>query len=118
MKKAFFIATFLLLSSSIFSQQNINVNDLIGYWQSKSGGVRLFLWKDRDGKLQAQESLDTGEIIDVVDLKLNATSLFIKETFIPNNWTTINTFTFADKKTLKCEVIGNEAGIIMYTKIK
>tara|TARA_R110000822_G_scaffold70811_2_gene171077 strand:- start:245 stop:601 length:357 start_codon:yes stop_codon:yes gene_type:complete len=118
MKKAFFIATFLLLSSNIFSQQNINVDDLIGYWQSKSDGVRLFLWKDRDGKLQAQELLDTGEIVDIVDLKLNGASLFIKETFIPNNWTTLNTFTFVDKKTLKCKIIGNGAGIIMYTKIK
>ena len=124
MKKVFLIIVVALFSLNAFSQglvlkKKINTNDLIGYWKSEEESTQLFFWKDSLGELQVQEiSATSGQPLDLVTLRVDEKSIFIKTTFVPNDWTTENTFTFVDKKTLKCIVKGEISTILIYTKVK
>jgi hypothetical protein len=119
MKKVFLIIAITLFSLNVFSQEKINTNDLIGYWQPDQESAELFFWKDVNGNLQTQEiSSSSGLPIDLITLKINNNSVFIRTIFIPNNWVTENTYTFIDKNTLKCIVTGNGNGTIIYKKVK
>jgi len=119
MKKLILIVTFLMFNSTIFSQQKINVNDLIGYWQPDEESTQLFFWKDVNNKLQVQEISGTSGLpLRIITLKVRYNSIFIKQIFLRNNWVTENVYTFIDKKTLRCVVSGDSAGVLIYTKTK
>ena len=124
MKKVFLIIVVALFSLNAFSQglvlkEKINTNDLIGYWKSEEESTQLFFWKDSLGILQTQEiSATSGEPLDLIILRVNKHSIFIKTIFTPNDWTTENVFTFVDKKTLKCVVSGKMPATLIYTKVK
>lgn len=116
MKKLLLVAL-LLLSTMSFGQ--INTDNLIGYWQPNEEATQLFFWKDVTGKLQVQEiSSTSGNPVDIITLRVDKDSVFIRTIFIPNNWVTESIFTFVDNKTLKCVVTGDGQGTIIYTKIK
>ena len=119
MKKLLLIAVFLTLSFNVFSQQKINTNDLIGYWQPDKESTQLFFWKDVNGDLQIQEISGTsGKPVDVIMMKINNNFIFVKEIFLQNNWITENIYTLINKNTLKCTITGNGKGTLIYTKIK
>ena len=119
MKKLLLIAVFLTLSFNVFSQQKINTNDLIGYWQPDKESTHLFFWKDVNGRLQIQEISDaTREPLNIITLKVYKNFIFVKEIFLQNNWITDNIYTVINKKTLKCVVIGTIKDTIIYTKTK
>ena len=119
MKKVFLIIAITLFSLSTFSQEKINTNYLIGYWEPDQESAQLFFWKDADGKLQVQEISGTsGEPIDIITLKIENNSVFIKTIFIPNKWIVSSVYTFIDKQTLKCEVTGDAEATIIYKKKK
>jgi hypothetical protein len=124
MKKVFLIIAITLFSLSTFSQglileNKINTNNLIGYWEPDQESAQLFFWKDADGKLQVQEISGTsGEPIDIITLKIENNSVFIKTIFIPNKWIVSSVYTFIDKQTLKCEVTGDAETTIIYKKKK
>jgi hypothetical protein len=119
MKKLLLIVTFLMFNSTIFSQQKINVNDLIGYWQPDQESTQLFFWKDTNGKLQVQELSGTSGLpLTIIELKVRRNSVFIKQIFLRNNCITESVYTFIDKKTLRCVVSGDSAGVLIYTKTK
>ena len=124
MKKVFLIIAITLFSLNSFSQglileKKINTNNLIGYWEPDQESAQLFFWKDADGKLQVQEISGTsGEPIDIITLKIENNSVFIKTIFIPNKWIVSSVYTFIDKQTLKCEVTGDAETTIIYKKKK
>ena len=119
MKKVFLVIAIALFSLNTFAQQKINVDDLIGYWKPDQESAELFFWKDTTGKLQTQEiSSTSGRQIDLITLKINDTSIFIRTIFIPNNWVTENTYTFVNDTTLRCVVTGDGEGVIVYKKVK
>jgi hypothetical protein len=119
MKKVFLIIAITLFSLSLFSQQKINVDDLVGYWKPDEELSELFFWKNTENKLQTQEiSSTSGRPIDLVELQINNNYIFIKTIFIPNNWTTENTYTFIDINTLKRVTTGDGQGITIYRKVK
>ena len=119
MKKVFLIIVVALFSFNAFGQQEINTDDLIGYWMPDEESTQLFFWKDSFGRLQTQEiSATSGEPLDLITLRVNKYSIFIKTIFTPNDWTTENVFTFVDKKTLKCVVSGKMPATLIYTKVK
>jgi hypothetical protein len=124
MKKVFLIIVVALFSLNAFSQglvlkEKINTNDLIGYWKSEEESTQLFFWKDSLGILQTQEiSATSGEPLDLITLRINEDSIFIKTIFTPNDWITENIFTFVDKITLKCVVDGKIKTTLIYTKVK
>jgi hypothetical protein len=124
MKKVFLIIAITLFSLSTFSQglileKKINTNNLIGYWEPDQESAQLFFWKDADGRLQVQEISGTsGEPIDIITLKIEGNSVFIKTIFIPNKWIVSSVYTFIDKQTLKCEVTGDAEATIIYKKKK
>jgi len=124
MKKVFLIIAITLFSLNSFSQglileKKINTNNLIGYWEPDQESAQLFFWKDTDGRLQVQEISGTsGEPIDIITLKIEGNSVFIKTIFIPNKWIVSSVYTFIDKQTLKCEVTGDAEATIIYKKKK
>ena len=119
MKKVFLIIAVALFSLSTFAQQKINVDDLVGYWKPDEELSELFFWKNAKGELQTQEvSSTSGRVIDLIELKINKDSIFIKTIFIPNNWVTENTYTFIDSNTLKRITTGDGQGTTIYTKVK
>ena len=119
MKKVFLITVFALLSFNVFSQQEINNNDLIGYWKPDQESAQLFFWKDSSGRLQTQEINESnGEPIDLITLRVEKDYVFIRTIYVPNNWVTENIYTFINKTTLKCVVTGDGNGTLIYTKIK
>tara|TARA_R110000822_G_C15299403_1_gene491797 strand:+ start:200 stop:574 length:375 start_codon:yes stop_codon:yes gene_type:complete len=124
MKKVFLIIAITLFSLITFSQglileNKINTNNLIGYWEPDQESAQLFFWKDADGKLQVQEISGTsGEPIDIITLKIENNSVFIKTIFIPNKWIVSSVYTFIDKQALKCEVTGDAETTIIYKKKK
>jgi hypothetical protein len=119
MKKVFLIIAITLFSLNSFAQQKINVDDLVGYWKPDQESAELFFWKDINNKLQTQEiSSTSGLPIDLIELEVKDTYVFIKTIFVPNNWVTENTYTFIDKTTLKCIVTGSGQGTIIYKKVK
>ena len=124
MKKVFLIIAIALFSLTFFSQgliikEKINVSNLIGYWRPDQESTQLFFWKDINGKLQVQEISGTsGEPLDILNLKVNENSVYIKTIFKPTEWTTESTYTFIDNQTLECVVTGEFATSIIYTKVK
>ena len=63
MKNLLLVIAFVFgIQTTIYSQNKINTDDLIGYWQPDEESTQLFFWKDCDGKLQIQEICgSTGE---------------------------------------------------------
>lgn len=119
MKKVFFIVTSLFFSLSVLSQEKLNTDDLIGYWSPSEKATQLFFWKDNEGILQVQEiSSNSGKPIELIDFVIYENSICIKTIFLPNNWTTENTFTFIDKMNIKCIITGDGNGVIYYKKTK
>lgn len=119
MKKSILVIVVCLFGLNVFSQEKINVNDLIGYWAPDQESAQLFFWKDINGKLQSQEISGTsGEPFTTITLKIEKDYIFIRTIFIKNNWVTENVYTFINKTTLKCIVTGDGNGTLIYTKIK
>ena len=119
MKKVIFIIAFLVFSLNVFSQNKINTDDLVGYWAPSDNTTHLFFWKDANNELQMQEIIaDSGELIDVIVLKVNENSVFVGTEFKPNEWLVESDYTFINKITLKCVVTGDANETVYYTKIK
>jgi hypothetical protein len=119
MKKVFFIATSLFFSLSVLSQEKLNTDDLIGYWQPSEESTQLFFWKDVNGFLQVQEISGTsGRPIHINSLSVRRDSVIVEETFLYNNWKTKNVYTLVDNKTLSCVVTGDSNCTLIYNKIK
>jgi hypothetical protein len=120
MKNLILITAFVFgIQTTVFSQNKINTDDLIGYWKPNEESSQLFFWKDIEGNLQIQEICgSTGEPIDLISLKIKDDCIIARTIFIPNHWVTESSFKFKDKKTLVCHITGNAETIITYTKIK
>jgi hypothetical protein len=120
MKNLFLVFACLFgASTTVFCQEKINTDDLIGYWMPDEESSQLFFWKDINGKLQVQEISGTsGEPFDLITLTVNKDSVFIRTIFMQNNWVTENVFTFINKTTLKCVVTGDGNGTLVFSKIK
>ena len=120
MKNLFFVIAFVFgIQTTIYSQNKINTDDLIGYWQPDEESTQLFFWKDCDGKLQIQEICgSTGEPINLISLEIIDETIIVKTIFIPNNWVTESKYTFKDQNTLVCEITGPVNTKVTYTKTK
>lgn len=119
MKKVFLIIVIALSSFNVFSQQEINTDDLIGYWKPNKESSHLFFWKNSLGEIQTQEICGTsGSPIDVVSLRIEKDYIFIRTILLENGWVTESVYTFINKNTLKCVVTGDGNGTIIYTKTK
>lgn len=113
------IALFSLNTNAQVGVEKFNTDDLIGYWKPDQESAQLFFWKDSFGRLQSQEINGTdGEPIDLITLRIEKDSIFIRTIYVPNNWVTENVYTFINKTTLKCVVTGDGNGTLIYTKIK
>ena len=113
------IVLLVALQTTVFGQNKINTDDLIGYWKPDIESAQVFFWKDINGKLQLQEiSGSSGEPIDIISLRIKEDSIIARTNFIPNHWVTVSNFSFVDKKTLVCKIKGDGEGIIAYKKIK
>jgi hypothetical protein len=117
MKKVFLVIAIALFSLTTFAQEKINTDQLIGYWEPDQESAHLFFWKDKVGNLHVKEvSESSGLPIDIITLKVNRSSIFIKTIFVPNKWIVECTYTFIDNDTLKCEVTGDAVATIIYKK--
>jgi hypothetical protein len=103
MKNLILVISFVFgIQASVFSQNKINTDDLIGYWKPDIESAQVFFWKDINGKLQLQEiSGSSGEPIDIISLRIKDDSIIARTIFIPNHWVTEGRFTFRDKNTLE-----------------
>lgn len=120
MKNLFLVLVCLFgASTTAYSQEKINTDDLIGYWMPDEESTQLFFWKDVNGELQMQEISGTsGEPLDLLVLQVNSNSVYAKTTYPKLNWVTENTFTFIDKETLQCVTTGKGTGTIIYRKAR
>jgi hypothetical protein len=117
------ILVFLLvfgIQNTVFCQNSINTDNLIGYWRCKhEEASELFFWKDVNGKLQVQEiSSMSGQPFDVITFRIDKNSIFIRTFFMPQSYASECVYTLIDKKTLKCVVRAEVEGVLIYTKIK
>ena len=120
MKNLIIIIAFVFgIQTAVLSQNKINPNVLIGYWQPDQTAGQLFFWKDVNGKLQVQEICgSTGEPIDLIRLKVNEYSLIIDTIFKPNEWVIKSEYFLTEPNTLLCRISGDTNTTIYYTKIK
>ena len=115
----FFFAFVFAIQTSVFSQNKINTDDLIGYWQPNEESSQLFFWKDCDGKLQIQEICgSSGKPLDLISLKINDDAVIARTIFIPNHWVVESKYTLNNQNTLVCQVAGGIETTIIYTKVK
>ena len=108
------------IQNTVLCQNSINTNNLIGYWRClDEEETELFFWKDVNGKLQAQQiSSLSGQPLDVITVRIDKNSTFLRTFFMPQSYAAEAVFTFIDKKKLKCVVRGEEEGVVVYTKVK
>ena len=108
------------IQNTVFCQNCINTDDLIGYWRCLDiEATELFFWKDVTGKLQVQElSSTTGEPLDIITFKMDEDAIFMRTFFEPTNFASECIYTSIDNKTLKCELIGVVEAPLIYTKVK
>ena len=120
MKNLFFVFVFVFgIQTTVFSQDKINIDDLIGYWQPDQVSSQLFFWKDVNGNLQMQEISGTsGDPIDLVSLKINDDSIVANTIYTPNHWETETKYTFKDKNTLESVICGDGEATITLIKVK
>ena len=120
MKNLFFVFVFVFaIQTTVFSQDKINIDDLIGYWKPDSASTQLFFWKDVTGELQMQEiSTTSGSPLDLLSLQVNLDSIIVKTIFLECNWVTESTYTFIDSNTLECIITGDGTGTVVYKKVK
>jgi hypothetical protein len=120
MKNLFFVFVFVFaIQTTVFSQDKINIDDLIGYWKPDSESTQLFFWKDVNGELQMQEiSTTSGSPLDLLSLQVNLDSIIVKTIFLECNWVTESTYTFIDSNTLECIITGDGTGTVVYKKVK
>ena len=120
MKNLLLVIAFVFgIQTTVYCQNKINTDDLIGYWKPDEESSQLFFWKDIEGNLQIQEICgSTGEPIDLISLKINDDAVIARTIFIPNHWVTEGRYTFKDKNTLLCQITGDGEATIIYTKVK
>jgi hypothetical protein len=120
MRKVILVFVFVFgIQTTVFCQA-INADNLIGYWRClDEEATELFFWKDIDCKLQVQEvSSTSGQPLDLVTFRIDEDCIFMRTFFTPTNYASECVFTFIDKKTLKCELIGEVDSPLIYTKVK
>lgn len=119
--KNLFLALVILVGTTVpsFSQEKINVDDLIGYWEPDRHSTQLVFWKDTLGKMQVVEfSTSTGEVLELISFTIGDSSVEVSTVFKENDWYTKGTYTFLDKNTLQCIISGEIDAKIVYTKVK
>lgn len=120
MKNLFLALVFVLgAPTTAFCQEKFITEDLIGYWEPDKTSTRLVIWLDMNKNFQMVEfSTVSGDLLTLLSMKLINEELVVETVFEEKNWKTENTFTFIDKKTLRCVVKGPINDIVTYTKIK
>jgi hypothetical protein len=121
MKKVILVFVLVFgIKNTVFCQNCINTDDLIGYWRCLDlEATELFFWKDVTGKLQVQElSSTTGEPLDVITFRMDEDAIFMRTFFTPTNFASECIYTSIDNKTLKCELIGEVDAPLIYKKVK
>ena len=120
MKNLLLVIAFVFgIQTTVYCQNKINTDDLIGYWRPDEESSQLFFWKDIEGNLQIQEICgSTGEPIDLISLKINDDAVIARTIFIPNHWVTESKYKFNNKNTLVCQITGGIETTIIYTKVK
>lgn len=121
MKKVILVFAFVLgIQTTVFCQNCINADDLIGYWRCLDvEATELFFWKDVHGKLKVQEvSSTSGQPLDIITFRMDEDTIFMRTFFEPTNFASECTYTSIDNKTLKCELIGEVEPPLIYTKVK
>jgi hypothetical protein len=92
--------------------------DYIGFWDSEHA-THLVIWKDCNNNMQMVEfSSTSGVPLDIISLNFNKNNLYVKTNFKKTNWTTESEFTFVDKTTLTCTIVGNENDPVIYKKVR
>lgn len=121
MRKIILVLVFVFgINNTVFCQNCINTDDLIGYWRClDEEATELFFWKDVNGTLQVQElSSTSGQPLDVITFRMDEDAIFMRTFFTPNDFASECFYTAIDNKTLKCEVIGEVDALLIYTKVK
>ena len=122
MKKVFLIIVVVLFSLNISAQEDINTDELIGWWMPDQDSSQLFFWKDVKGDLQVQRiSNVTGSPLVLRDFRVNLESVFIKSSLPSTDCTTLDYFVFIDRLTLECtstDVATKKTIKIIYSKLK
>jgi hypothetical protein len=110
---------FLFSTFSVFAQNKINTNDLIGYWRPTEESTQLFFWKNSEDCLQSQEISGTsGEPLDLLKMTTEDNKVVIVTRFEPTNYVVKSEYILLDKDTLICKIVGGNGDIIIYKKVK
>ena len=120
MKNLLIIIAFVFgIQTAVLSQNKINPDVLISYWQPDQTAGQLFFWKDVNGDLQVQIISGTlGEPFETKGFKVKETFIDIIISMSEPKYSTKNHFTLINDTTLKCEVTGDWTGTLIYSKIK
>ena len=121
MRKVILVFVFVFgIQNTVFCQNCINTDDLIGYWRCLDvEATELFFWKDVDGKLKVQEvSSTSGQPLDIITFRMDEDAILMRTFFEPTSFASECMYTSIDNKTLKCELIGEVEPPLIYTKVK
>ena len=120
MKNLLLVIAFVFgIKTTVYCQNKINTDDLIGYWKPDEESSQLFFWKDVNGDLQVQIISGTlGEPFETKGFKVKETFIDIIISMSEPKYSTKNHFTLINDTTLKCEVTGDWTGTLIYSKIK
>lgn len=109
MNRLFLTIVILLLSFRVFSQTSINKDNLIGRWISDKESTQLLFYKDTKDMLCLQEIDTIGkQTNNVIKLRVDKNSIFVRIILIPNNIEIENRFILINNTTLKRIITGEK----------
>lgn len=106
----------MLFVGIISNAQTIDIKKIIGLWYSDGTVSRLVFFKDINDNYQLVEwSSDSGEEMNISEIKVEGNTIKTTEVFVSTKYTTTNTYYLTDDNTLK-RVIGGDTNTVLYFK--
>jgi len=118
MRKAvlFLFLTLFSLSTAVAQTSKI---DFIGHWTTGGSSTECVIWVDKYDNFQYVEwDSDGGQGLEVLSLRYENNTLFVRTRFKENNWVVTTELTLIDEYNMEGKIVGDANTTIKYKKLK
>jgi hypothetical protein len=118
MKRTILILFVTLSSLSTVIAQTTK-KDFVGHWASNGTSTQCVIFLDKYDKLQYVEwDKSDGQDLEVLSLRYEKNTLFVRTRFKENNWIVTSELTLIDEFNMKAKIVGDANTTIQYKKLK